>query len=191
MKSKSKPQKNSPQPWKQKLLAVMELKRQAAQNAYQRVQLLCAIYDDPDFRADHPDLDDHGLAERLNPYVDDLQFPFLSLRALLEEFPEEGQWGTQIISQLWEDYQQNREDARKKTSEEQGKRTRRVVTQAQYRELEDENRRLKVQIRQLHPLEGEVDTLRKELREARVRISELEEENAQLRKQLDSQLQTV
>ena len=55
---KKTPQKDSPRPYKQKLLQARELRAQNSSNNHRRVCLLVEVYDDRDWRADLGNVDD-------------------------------------------------------------------------------------------------------------------------------------
>jgi len=77
--------------WKENLARVKNLRREAAALVYDRVKLLVAVYEDPEFLADEG-LDALSAARRLDDELADVCAGFLEMKAVLEFYPERKQW---------------------------------------------------------------------------------------------------
>lgn len=86
--------------YKTRLKDVSALKSTGLSQLHQRITLLNYVFEDSDFRADVGG-DDFALAKVLNNYVDDCALTFLELRAVMKEFPTEGQWSLQPLRNLY------------------------------------------------------------------------------------------
>ena len=74
-----------------------DLDKMLAQAAYQRAKALDEIFNDADFRGDHPHLDDAALRQILTKQladlgIGDLGIGFPHLQLMLELFPGEEEW---------------------------------------------------------------------------------------------------
>lgn len=87
----SSKKQNEQKKWQLKMEDQRSLKRKGIKLLYQRIQLLCAIYDDDDFSAYCFDINKEPL-DVLDAELDDVQVDFLTLRSVLLAFPEETFW---------------------------------------------------------------------------------------------------
>jgi len=183
MKSTKQTPKDSPKPYKQKLLLAREMRGRVGGLIYDRVALLCEVFDDADFRADFGNIDDLRAAEILDAEVADVGFDFLQLREIAKNITDRAQWEKRTIFDLWEEI---REAAQKRLQlAEPQPRTRRVISQAEYHDVCEQADRYKAVIRQeLKPVQTENAVLRKQIKELEARIAELEAENKELRAKL-------
>ena len=78
--------------YKQWLIEARELRSKGGQSAYRRAQLLTAIFDDRDFRADLGNCDDFKADEYLADLIEDLCVTPAELRSMLQHFPSETAW---------------------------------------------------------------------------------------------------
>ena len=92
--STKKASEEAPRGYKKLLLEASALRSQGGKTAYKRAKILTAVFNDQGFRLDNGNVDDFGLAEVLDQYVDDLlaSHPFLLLKAMLEYCPDESRW---------------------------------------------------------------------------------------------------
>lgn len=171
--------------YKQLLKDVEELQRMARTRIHQRVGLLCEIYDDQDYRADHAQYDDARLGEQLDKYVEDTALSFLQLRALLQEFPAEAEWSSMGLIQMWEEYRsrdRGRASAAETTHNETVRRTAKI---AELDKAKEETKHFRAMTRNLETrldesaneadrLRQENQSLREDLAKANGRIQELE-----------------
>jgi len=172
----------------EKLLEARHLRRQGGVILFDRVRLLCEVFDDRDFRADQGNLDDLRAAQVLDAEVDDTGFDFLQLREIYQANTDPDTWGTTNLADLYEAVL----EARRKAGRPQAPiRRRQVIRRQEYDELqsqlsetETKLQRAEIETEVLRRRTSELDTLRAELADARRNIAQLERENADLRKRL-------
>ena len=145
--------------YKQKILRVEQLRNSSRQNIHQRVRLLVDIFADEEFRADHHDLDDFGLAELLDAYLEDTALTFREAQRVLEKYPKYADWQTKSLRELYaEATAEDAADVKEPTG-----RTRRSAT---IKELEASEQRVKDYEARLKFSETNQERLAKELNEA-------------------------
>lgn len=86
--------------YKSTLLKVLELQSNAALLIYQRIKLLCEVFDDRDFRLDLGNADDFRAAAVLDRYLDDTPWTFLELRAVFVKFPQAADWRERSLREM-------------------------------------------------------------------------------------------
>ena len=189
MSAKTKTQGgSSPAPYKQKLLDARALRRKTGGILFDRMRLLCEVFEDRDFRADAGNVDDVRAAEVLDVEVDDTGFDFLQLREILQANPAWEAWEAARLSDLYEAVL----EARRKTHTTQPAiRRRHVVRREEFDQLQTELttareklQHVEVEAEVMKRRLSEVDKLRSELAEAHRTIERLERENGRLRRQL-------
>ncbi len=154
--------------WKKKLAQAKDLRKQAAALIYDRVSLLVAVFDDPDFLADEG-LDQLSAARRLDAEVADVCAGFLELKATLEFYPDRKQWIGRNL-QLMVAEVMEAEDKAHAANHEPRKRAKRH-TKAEFESLESERDRLKIQVADL---KSENDAMREEIGAIKSDFSRLE-----------------
>jgi len=122
--------------WKQKLLQAREMRDNARAIAYDRVKLLMEVYDDADFRLEYGNRSTEKLAAILDDYVDDLDYDFLDLAAVMRQFPNREDWQTTKLSRL---YQQMIDAGKRQAAEDRPPQRRTAPTPTQ---LKQENETL-------------------------------------------------
>lgn len=172
------PPKTSPRPYKRKLLEARELRRQGGRLLYERVRLLCEVFDDREFREDLGQVDDLAAAEVLDGELSDVGFDFLQLRGVLQHFPGASQWESRPIIDMYEEVIHSRESQRESQPIRTSPRIKREEHEKVVRKLEATERRL---AKALETAER-AQTLEKQLADAHRRIEALEKENAELRR---------
>jgi len=78
--------------YKMQLLEARKLRGKSGVKAFDRAKILCAVFDDDEFRAECGNLDDFRAAALLDEYVDDLAVGFLDLRAMYKYYPRRSSW---------------------------------------------------------------------------------------------------
>jgi len=173
--------KNSRKPlmaaYKQKLLKVESLCKKAGGCLFDRMVLLVEVFNDQAFRLDNGNLDDWKLGELLDRYVADAQMEFMQLKALLDYQPNRVVWETGLACNMYAEMMVLKGA---KPGDDEPKRTRHVITQAEFKALQEENKRLVAQNKQLQRYKAEAE----QLPQLKASIKELEAENRDLRKQL-------
>ena len=172
---------DSIKPYKAKLLAARKLRGDTAAYNFQRVGLLVEVFNDREFRADLGNLDDLAAGERLDAEVTDLGFEFLQLRAILERFPTEEDWRNRLLVEMWQTVLTERATP----TEDRPQKTRRTATVAELDRVKEQAEALRIEVEQLRPAAEARETLHQQLARAHRRIGELEQENAELRAQID------
>ena len=179
MSKTKRTQTSSAKPYVQKLAKARELRAAATQHHYDRVKLLVEVFDDRDWRVHVNALDDLKAGEALDCEVSDLGFEFLQLRAVYQRFPNVTDWQQDLLVTLYQTVLDE-----KTRPERSAVRKRRVITKAEHKVVEEKAHRLECQVRQLRPLQSEVESLRERLEQAQQRIYELEAELAAAQEQL-------
>ena len=156
----------SPKEYKKWLLECLPLRQQGGKSAFKRASLLNKVFLDRDFRLENNAVDDFGLAKILDAYVEDLALRFLELRAMLEQFPKESQWGEGKLRTMYDEVV-----AKSGEVQEREVRPRHKISLAQYAALEEKYHREQTRCKQL---QQKVDELETELKEAQTRLRKLE-----------------
>lgn len=179
MRAKTKRQAaGSPRPYKQKLLEARELRKQSGVLVYDRVALLCEVFEDRDFRIDLGQVDDLAAAKVLDAEVADLCFEFLQLRELMTTFPDRDIWQKLTLGTMWQKVLETR------PAREEPIRKRRVVSQAEHKAVEEQLRQARDKAAKLKAVADRVPSLERALADSQTRIDQLESENASLRRAL-------
>lgn len=159
--------------WKQRLQIVSHLQQNAKSNLYDRVKILCEIFDDRDFRSDCGNLDDFDAADKLDAYVSDTCATFFQLRRCIQVYPDQATWiEVKNIAKLIADAQEFDTAAAKDEATDEGgeKKQRARASMQQLRELEQRNRELVAIVERLEKenawLKDQVDRLQKMLETA-------------------------
>lgn len=166
----TKPTENdSMTPYKRRLLEAKKLRGRSGAKAFDRATILCAVFDDGEFRQACGNLDDFRAAELLDEYVDDLCLGFLDLRAMLSHYPRRRQWSDGRLGKML------REMLRANEADTPQTRQPRMAVAETRKQLErqlEEARRERARLEQAK---------RDEIGRLRQRITELEAENATLK----------
>jgi hypothetical protein len=118
-------------PWKQKLLQARQMRDNARAAAYDRVRLLSEVYEDSEFRLEFGNRSTEKIAAILDDYVDDLDYDFLELHAVLRHFPDRADWEKTKISRL---YQQVVDAGNRQAAEDKPPRIRTTPTPTQLKQ---------------------------------------------------------
>lgn len=176
-------------PWKGLLLEVDALLKDWRRYAYQIAVKLTAVWEESEFLADPSWRDEAEAvkvldrrAEQLFVIVPGNRSPFHDLRAMLARFPDQKRWEHGNLSEMYDAVLAAGAEPVPAT------RKRRSVTVAEFDNLQDQCERLRKKGAVLESEKNRAERLGRELEEARVRIAELERENAELRRLLDEQL---
>lgn len=156
--------------YKERLLDARKLRGKSGVKAYDRAKLLVVVFDDGEFRQDCGNLDDFRAAELLDEYVDDLCIGFLDLRAMLAHYPRRRQWADGRLAKMLREMVRATETALPSSA-----RPPRVAIAETRKQLEQQ---LEVARREKAKLEY---AKHDEIAQLRVRIAELEAENAALK----------
>ena len=159
-----------PKEYKKWLMECLPLRQEGGKSAFKRATILNRVFLDQDFRLENNAVDDFGLAQILDAYVEDLALRFLELRAMLELFPRENQWGEGKLRSMYEAVVEKNGEA-----QEREVRPRHKISLAQYAALEEKFRREQARSKQL---QQKVDELEAELKEARTRLKRLDRRGA-------------
>jgi chromosome segregation ATPase len=127
--------------WSQKIAQARQLRGDGQRLVYDRVALLCQVFDDQEFRAANALLDDTTAAELLDVEVADTCADFLELRAIFQRFPKRDQWAGKALNVLRAEMIQAERDeraARKATQQPEPESPRRRPTVAQLEQVEQE-----------------------------------------------------
>ena len=119
--------------WKQQLLKAKLHYSKLATALWRWTKTMLAVFDDSEFRADVDKRDDHDAANWIDAEFPGLPFRFLQLRAIYNAFPQEKDWKSCKITDLWA---KAREMADITT--EPPKRTQNRITQDQYKNVCEE-----------------------------------------------------
>lgn len=144
--------------WQTKLQTVMKMVRTARLDLYDRVALLAQVYEDEDFLA-HASKSGKEAAHLLLPYVRDTCCNFTELYAIWKAFPRKQQWAGKDLSQLKSEAFASLGQASRNRKDRAESRPSRI-TLKEYRELQHENERLKIEVKFLRE---ELEQARKEL----------------------------
>lgn len=158
-------------PYKRLLLEAVRLRGRSGMRAFDRAKLLCAVFDDGEFRQECGNLDDFRAAEILDEYVDDLCLGFLDLRAMLAHYPRRRQWAAGKLGRMLSAMIH----AGQAVPATRAARTATAETRKQLERALEEARREKARLAQTKDLEIE---------RLRLRVAELETEVASLRAKL-------
>lgn len=170
----SKPAKPA---YKHKLIRAKELQGNACAILYDRISLLVEVYNDPQFH-EFENLDEFTAASRLDAYLTDVAENFITLKAVLELFPERETWEKRTFRELLAHARGVAEEKRRKAREPQVA-AHRVTKQELKQVAEERDDAIKVAESAQETaaeLRRENDRLKKELAVAEYRIKELEEE---------------
>lgn len=171
----------SPRGYKLLLIRARELTVQGGARALERAELLCAVFDDADFRAECGGTDD-VLAGVLDDYCEDLCLSFLQLRGLLGYFGADGEcWKT---GKLRTGYERMLHERPRGPAAARPASKRRTATVAELDKLQARCKRAEQKSQRADELACEVGNLDDQLTAAHERIAQLEAENHELRMQL-------
>jgi len=157
----------APRGYKKLLVEALALRSQGGKTAYKRAKILTGVFSDQEFRLDNGNVDDFGLAEVLDQYVDDLlaNHPFLLLKAMLEYCPDENRWEEGKLGSLMKEMREAGQEPKRDVQR------RHKITLAQYAELEEKFERERTRCKQLQRENAE---LKEELHKAEKRVKQLE-----------------
>ncbi len=85
--------------WKIDLNKAGQLAKEAKEQLYERVKLLCKVFDDPDFQRDCEE-NDRDPYEYLTTFLSDTRWEFHEVRAIYENFPKKSDWETNSLKVL-------------------------------------------------------------------------------------------
>ena len=154
--------------WKEKLAQVKNLRKRSASLVYDRVVLLVDVYADEEFLTDEG-LDDLSAADRLDEELADVCADFLSLKAVLEFYPNCKQWEGRRLDLIVAEVKEAERKQHEATREPRSKTTR--ITKVQFEHLTREREALTVQ---LSGVREENVLLHEEIGQLKHRITELE-----------------
>lgn len=103
--------------WELSLKEARELRQRGAQVLYQRVSLLVACYEDEEFGAWCVE-NNHNDLEFLDSELEDTAAGFLTLKAVLDHYPEEDSWAKHNIRELIAEVLDAERQARKESGNE-------------------------------------------------------------------------
>jgi len=182
--------------WKSKLLQVKELRKNALQNAYERVKLLTEVYEDEQFRHETPG-DDDFLVAILTEHISDLcgvhgETNFRHFYLLFKEFPGQERWDSGDFKSMFAEYESRIEQRQKDAQRQQKEAINQLAGvsggngQPQpkaptYWELRKERDHLQQRVREKDGIER---TLHARIQALLQQIAELERENRELRGRL-------
>jgi cell division protein FtsB len=167
--------------YKTLLVSARKLKGKTQILLFQRVAILCQVFDDQQFRADCGAADDFAAGAALDSELDDTGFEFLQLRAVIQRFPAAEDWSKSTLATMYAAVLAQSAEAR---HADEPPRTRHVIKQSEYAELKKRTDKLVETVKTLRPVADRVQELEAELAAANARIAFLERENANLRGQL-------
>lgn len=167
-------------PWKSNILEARKIRGKSMDLLYDRMTLLCQTFDDLDFREENGFDDDLEAAEYLDKEVDEFQTigsrsPFLTLRALIQRFPDKSQWSGNSLRAMLQKMDEESQQAREHDP------PARQARRATIKELEDAVKRAEYAETTVRNLQERTEQRKTELERALARIRELEDENATLR----------
>jgi len=160
--------------YKTLLLNARKLRGKSGVKAFDRASILCTVFDDGEFRQDCGNLDDFRAAELLDEYVEDLALGFLDLRAMLAHYPRRQQWADGRLSKMLREMVKATETALPSAA--RPPRMAIAETRKQLEQQLEEARREKAKIEYAK---------HDEIAQLKLRIVELETENANLRARIE------
>jgi hypothetical protein len=170
----------SAKPYRELLREVRRLRQSGRKNLYRRVKLLVAIFNDPDFRAEHGNCDDCKAADFLNAEIDDIGIDFLDLKRVFERFPKAKSWREFPIRRLLEET--NRKEESSAPSEPRKPRRLTEEQRDHYEAQLVEGRKIQAGLRsQLISISDQFQAAQDERTNLLKRIAELEAENIGLK----------
>ena len=194
VKKAAKPDSGKPsvKPWIALLNRVRELQQAGRANLCERVTMLVAVFENVDWREEQYGRgvahSDDVVAAVLDEYVEDSHHEFLQLRAVLQRFPDAKAWKAMPVSRMLADVLTPSRDAnappsRRKTAtvaelDAAKRRAKEAETKAARARADCETARTEVET-----ASETIARLKQELHEAHDRITELAQENRQLREQ--------
>lgn len=147
--------KQSAQGYKKLLLKCLALRKQGGKSAYKRTNLLIQVFENADFRLDNGNLDDLALADVLDQYVEDIFLGetnvFLTLKAMVEHFPNEADWSEGRLRTMFNEMVQARKPAKEVKN-------RRSATLSEIAELKTQLKREKAKCLRLQREKEELET---------------------------------
>lgn len=187
-----------------------KLRAEIGLRTYQIMAILMQVFNDQDFRADHPSgdgkpADDLKAGQVLDDFVfDDTGLEFLQLRAMLDHYPHQRQWKSGRLQRMYRDMM-----AARRGSPVRKERPKEVLTKAEFEAVRRASERQRVMLESankqieaarenavvlqsqcdqaeaaIEEAVSEVEKLRRRVRELEAENSTLREENASLRKRL-------
>jgi hypothetical protein len=157
--------------WRTKLNLARDLKKRGIQLLFERMTVLAQVHDDPEFRA-WCAAENRDLYNELDHDVDDTAATFMTLKAVLDHFPNREDWQTKGLPTMIAEIQVKQRAERK---------PRETVS---HKQRADDAEKL------VEQLQDEVDRLRAENSLLREQVAELKESLAFAHRTLSNDLRT-